>query len=620
MKQLLLVLSILSVQTLSAQHEFDNWYFGSNAGVSFVSGSPVNLNGGMLNTNEGCSSISDGAGNLLFYTDGQTVYNSTHAVMPNGTGLLGDYSSTQSALIVSDPANSNQYYIFTTDGFVGSDGLRYSIVDMTLNGGLGDVSAVKNIQLLTACDEKVTGIRNAAGTGFWIVSHGPSSTSNAYYSYPLTAAGVGAPVISNVGPLFLAFDSFIGCMKISPAGTHIARTMYDEYAGEIAEFDIATGVVSNPSTYTAPAADVMYGVEFSATGNVLYMMSGDYVPSKLFQFDMLAGSTAAIVATGTVLDDDATERSGAIQIASDNKIYVSHSGSTSLGVINDPDVLGLGCNYVRNGFALNNTTNIGLPNAISGLTPLAPVALFTSPNHLCPGTCTDFTNHSQHSSTFIWTFTGANPSTSTDVNPTNICYNSPGTYSVSLIATNSIGSDTLTLNNFITVYPYPAPQGIAQSGDTLFANQGSVSYQWYYSGTLIPGATDYFYVASNGGDYNVVATDGNGCEVEAAIFDVVAGLLQEVGNWQLAIFPNPVNDKVTIHKAQVTRRTASQGVLRTVEISIYSVLGERVFSSLAVPNDPSQDITLDVSSLGSGLYMLEVNTGERIIHFKFQKK
>jgi PKD repeat protein len=612
MKQFLLLLSILSVQTLSAQHEFDNWYFGNNTGVSFVSGSPVNVTGGMISTNEGCSSMSDAAGNLLLYTDGITVYDQTHAVMPNGTGLLGNVSSTQSALIVSDPGNNNQYYIFTTDGFVGTNGLRYSIVDMTLNGGLGDITSVKNVQLMTTCDEKVTGIRNAAGTGFWIVSHAPSSSSNSYYAFPLTAAGVGAPVISSVGPLYSAFDSFIGCMKISPSGNYIARTMYDEYAGEVADFDIATGIVSNPATYYAPAQDVMYGVEFSATGNVLYMMSGDYIPSKLFQFDMLAGNPAAIVATGTVLDDDPNERSGAIQIASDNKIYVSHSGTLSLGVINDPDVLGLGCNYVQNGFTLLTTTNIGLPNALSGLTPLAPVALFTSPNHLCPGTCTDFTNHSQHASSYLWTFAGATPATSVDVNPTSICYNTPGTYAVSLVATNSVGTDTLTLNNYITIYPYPAPQGISQSGDTLIANQGSVSYQWYYSGTLIPGATDYNYVAVQSGNYNVVCTDANGCEVEAVIFDVVASVHETgISSAELNVFPNPVKNELTI-LTDVSGGTPS-------EINIYNVLGEKILIS-SLENAKGASRKIDVQSLSQGIYYVTMEHGANKLRAKFIKE
>ncbi|MCX6274919.1 MAG: T9SS type A sorting domain-containing protein [Bacteroidetes bacterium] len=255
----------------------------------------------------------------------------------------------------------------------------------------------------------------------------------------------------------------------------------------------------------------------------------------------------------------------------------------------------------------------------SGILP--PVALFNSVNHICPGTCTNFTNLSLNATSYIWTFPGASPDSSTSENPSNICYPTPGSYAVSLIASNSLGSDTITLNNYITVYPYPLPQGIMQVGDTLFANQGAVSYQWYYNGVVISGATDYFYLAPNGGDYNLVATDGNGCEVEAVIFDVVAGLTPALYEGEgVHLYPNPVKDKVKIQKSKVKSETAPQGVPRTVEISIYSVLGERVFSSFAEPNDPSQDITLDVSSLSSGLYLLEFNTGEKIIHFKFQKK
>src|SRR5436190_2379312 len=158
----------------------------------------------------------------------------------------------------------------------------------------------------------------------------------------------------------------------------------------------------------------------------------------------------------------------------------------------------------------------------------SPIALFNAPNHTCPGTCIDFNNTSVNATSYIWTFTGANPSVSTDLNPSGICYNTPGNYAVQLIASNSITSDTLTLTNYITVYPYPPPQGILQSGDTLFANQGAVSYQWFENGVIIPGATNYYYVALESGNYNVVATDDNDCEVEAVIFDVIAKIQSAV--------------------------------------------------------------------------------------------
>ena len=123
-------------------------------------------------------------------------------------------------------------------------------------------------------------------------------------------------------------------------------------------------------------------------------------------------------------------------------------------------------------------------------TAALPSSLFTAQHILCPGSCTNYNNLSTNATSYLWSFPGGNPSSSTDANPQGICYNTPGHYAVTLIATNSFGSDTLSLNNYVTVYPFPAPQGINQSGDSLIANQGAVSYQWYHNGVLIPGATD----------------------------------------------------------------------------------------------------------------------------------
>ena len=239
---------------------------------------------------------------------------------------------------------------------------------------------------------------------------------------------------------------------------------------------------------------------------------------------------------------------------------------------------------------------------------------------ICPGTCTDFTNSSVNAASYQWFFPGANPSVSTDVNPSIICYNTPGTYDVTLIATNGNLVDTLVISNCITVYPFPAAQGITQNGDTLTAIQGAVSYQWYHDGILIPGATDYFYVAQFGGNFNVVCTDANGCEVEAVIFDVIAGLTPALSEGEgVHLYPNPVNSKFTIHKAQVTSKTASQEVLRTEEISIYNMQGECISVLRLNYPDSKLPMEIDVSSLSGGMYWVELITSEKTLRVKFIK-
>lgn len=241
-----------------------------------------------------------------------------------------------------------------------------------------------------------------------------------------------------------------------------------------------------------------------------------------------------------------------------------------------------------------------------------PVAVFSTPdNHICPGTCTDFTNLSQNSLTYQWTFGGATPNISTDVNPTGICYNSPGTYAVQLIATNALTSDTLTLNNFITVYPSPLPQGIMQSGDTLFANPGAAGYQWYQDGNLIPGATEYFYVAGMSGDYNVVATDDNGCEVEAVVFDVIAGIApHDRIDDLIAVSPVPANAALTISSGSINGEKAM--------VTIYNILGEKISAQLCLIAESS--ITVDVSALSSGTYFVEIESGGKKLRSRFVRE
>ena len=238
-------------------------------------------------------------------------------------------------------------------------------------------------------------------------------------------------------------------------------------------------------------------------------------------------------------------------------------------------------------------------------TSAVPAAAFTSPNNLCPGTCTSFLNTSVNATTFQWSFTGAIPASSADVNPTNICYYTPGNYNVTLIASNANSSDTLVLANYIHVYPFPVPQAILQSGDTLFANTGAAAYQWIFNGNVISGATEYFYVAAQSGNYNVVATDSNGCEVEAVINNVVARSELAIGSGQFAIFPNPVFETIDVR---------GLGTNSADEVSIVNVFGEKVFSAVACK------LPIVNCQLPSGIYYFQLSSGKKVYRTKFIKQ
>jgi type IX secretion system substrate protein len=371
-----------------AQKENNIWYFGNNAGVDFNSGSPVALTNGMVVTYEGNSTISDANGNLLFYTDGTTVWDSTHTPMPNGNSLQGHNSSTQSALIVPFPNNPASYYIFTIS--VIGTGLCYSVVDMSLNNGKGDVT-VKNFFLIGSVFEKLTAVRHINNTDVWVMVHGV--TNNNFYCFLVSSAGVSiTPIVSSTGTV-LAQPDVIGYMKFSPDGTKIALAAYFNYYVDLFDFDPATGLVNNEKylTLPLPSNNGVYGLEFSGNGNYLY--ASLFIPRLIMQWDISSNNASTINSTIQQVGSSSAQWLGALQLAHDGKIYVAEHNTSFLGVINYPDSSGSACNYVDNAVSLSGKIcQIGLPNFITSYflsTGISNLQLPTSNFQISPNPATD---------------------------------------------------------------------------------------------------------------------------------------------------------------------------------------------------------------------------------------
>jgi len=606
MKNSVLKISCFALCTLyslfaSAQKEYNIWYFGSNAGLDFNSGSPVALTNSAMSTYEGCSSICDTAGNLLFYTDGSTVWNRNHAVMANGTGLTGNSTATQSGLIVKQPGNANLYYIFTT-----FTTLNYSVVDMTLNGGLGDVTATKNVFMSTG-SEKLCATRHANGTDIWVM--GRVMYTNDFVAFLLTSSGVsGTAVQSYVGIM----DSCgPGQMKFSPIGNKIvvarcfvSPTMY------LADFDNSTGVVSGGFAIPTPYPQT-YGTEFSPDGTKLYGGAnvGLYY---VVQFDLNAGSPAAIIASATTIGSTVSYEPGSLQLGPDKKIYISTDGSTYLDAINNPNVLGLGCNFTHNAVSLNGrTAQLGLPSSNSSTysSACALQASFTSSDTaFCDeaGKCIDFFDHSLCNPTsWHWIFNGATPDTSDLQNPTNICYYNTGTYAVTLIVTNSTGSDTLNVSPHIIFAVPPTPPIVTVTGGDTLISTHCFGYQWYRDGSLIAGATDSFYVATQGGTYSVQGADSLGCTgISNGI--LITGLSDLTsGETGIKLYPNPVSDELTI---SFNRKETCVAV-------ITDMLGQELIRNMIY--EPQNTRSISIKELSNGIYLLQLRTGTQTINRKF---
>jgi len=363
MKKNLLSLIMLLIPLMGyCQHQADNWFFGVFAGLNFTSGTPVAISSNnTLDTNEGCSAISDSAGNLLFYTDGVTVWNKQYHVMPNGTGLMGGISCTQSALIIPMPLSNTLFYIFTLDEIGGPKGFRYSIVDMTMDSSRGSVITL-NTLIQNNVTERQAAIKKNLANAYWITVH--DWGSDAFYTYLLDSTTLHTtPVISHAGIVHNTsiIQNTYGQMKFSPCGDKIAVAAGYLDTVQVFDFDFNTGAISN--AITLPMTDHVYGLEFSGDGKKLYVSC--YDPSQtLVQFDLSTGNAATIRASQTALSQ--TPDIYALQRASDNKVYVCKSFNQYLGVINYPDLAGVNCNYVDNGVNLDPnflgvTSALGLP-------------------------------------------------------------------------------------------------------------------------------------------------------------------------------------------------------------------------------------------------------------------
>jgi len=464
MKKLLLIFSFSLLSfTLQAQYEAAHWFFGTHAGLDFSGGAPVREPGGQIDTEEGCSSISNACGDLLLYTDGITIWNANHQVMQNGTGLHGDASSTQSGIVVPKPGDRHIYYVFTVDDAFGgpsTNGMQYSEVDMTLDGGLGGVVAgKKNIQLVNSASEKVTAVISSDGSSVWVITTAPRTTStsapyttigdnmNTFYAFRITSSGVSNTATVSQLPLNIFYG--IGYLKASPDGTKIAMANAMDNTAYLFDFDNATGVVSNPTQLSLNMGnDSPYGLEFSPDSSKLYL--SDWY-DRLTQFDLSNNNQATIISTNT-------NYRAALQLGLDGKIYRPYttdygSNQNTVSVIENPNEAGTACNYRHRYINLGSGmyTHQGLPPFIQSY-----FVQIQAPNVTAQFNNTWEVTSNEEIVSVDWDFGDGTSATSYPDNPpdnthsqTNHTYSTPGNYTIVATLHLFVGCDVSVTQVFI---------------------------------------------------------------------------------------------------------------------------------------------------------------------------
>ncbi|MCP4456606.1 MAG: PKD domain-containing protein [Cytophagales bacterium] len=424
----------------------NQWYFGEFAGIDFTNGASAITDDNVMFSEEGCASISDVNGKLLFYTNGSTVWNKDHLVMMNGDSIGGDSVSTQSAIIIPFTQETTVFYIFTTEDVYG-DGTfqtKMAIVDMKKDSARGQVM-VKSLAINDISTEKLTAT-SVTGAG-WLMTH--EFGSNVFRSNAVDASGVGENIFSPVGEVHDITDEGLasGSMKFSTGSQFMGVTLPRSTGSfvELFDFDNGTGAVTNSRLIDMQENDPVYGLEFSNSNTKLYLTTNSGT-SKLIQYDLdsINAPTAEADIQATKFDGyTGGANYGSLQTGPDGTIFMAIDNSSTIGTISSPTGDDAGAGFNEAGFdLLTRTSRLGLPNfgqqqSSSGLsTPSITVQIG------CFGQSSRFSGTGRDGSIeeYTWIF---GDGWIVDGQDTTHVYAEPGTYNVQLVLSNRCDIDTV---------------------------------------------------------------------------------------------------------------------------------------------------------------------------------
>lgn len=604
---------VWSVSGLNAQQYYNQtsrflkynsvWAFYSNIKLNFNSGT-TSSSALMGSSSEGCASVADpNTGALLFYSDGGHCWNSNNVIMPNGNGLMGnstgDYSTTQGACIVPVPGETQKYYLFSLES---SDmttptaiKLYYSVVDMSLNNGLGDIVASTKNTLLdgtSLLSESMLAIQGD-NCDVWLMLH--TMNTPVFKAYHITTAGINpTPVVSTTGGqiqgtttvgsggFVLEQDAYEQCsMTVSPNRNKLAlscqhiggtwmfpiiSTTGRSWGGLLCDFNATTGVVSNAIlTDTA----TQYSAAFSPDNSKLYYTS--VIPggtsSQVSQVTITSNDSATIAGSKTVIQSPLVSDNLISIRAYHDSIYIMNPALMCLDRINNPNLAGTACNYQSNAISFPGATAMGASLPAEVVYAAGPDTLRS--RVLDTLVCSSWDNIKLRpvNQTLDDVYTWNNGTADSTLQVTTA-----GTYWVKYGNSCHYRVDTFVLkgsdlNPIITV-----------NGFNLGTTLPYTTYQWYRNNTLIAGATGNTYTVTQNGTYTVAVSDGT-CTDTSAIYNVTNVSIDPVQQLarQITVYPNPAQDMVYI-KAPIAvnaKLTGIEGkVLKNIKNASHVAVGD----------------------------------------------
>lgn len=482
---LLFLLSVLLVTSTAAQFD-NNWYFGRKAGLQFGVNGPQVLHNSAMTSSEAAASISDEDGNLLFYSSGVQVFNRNHQLMQNGDNLGGNISACQMS-IVPHPGDSDLFYIFTADAIEDDfvNGYRYSIVDISLDGGNGAVIS-KNNSLTGNCSERLATVRHSNGIYVWLITN--DRESDIFRAWLIDCNGLQTnPVVSTVGATLdqHALQS-VGVLKASPDGNLLCQTHFPLGGSvpnfvQLFDFDNSTGQITNPRNIGFPQTKYNH-CEFSPDSKLLYLTRKE--ENQLDQLEVTLPTLADILASRVSFPTQVSYYD--IQLAVDEKIYLTPSNNL-LAVINNPNSKGAACDFRRNVIDLQpGSAFIGLPSHINDIVGNRQNGFEYSTVDNCTGEI-QFTATTSLPPVVSWFWDFGDGNTSSLQNPVHIFADPNQVYKVKLTITSVSFCGKITRSR--QVLPSGFVKGTMEFSSLNVCDSGYIRFTNESSALLDPGVT-----------------------------------------------------------------------------------------------------------------------------------
>lgn len=462
--------------TAQVQNLFINSY-DNIVKLNSTTSSPIISYTGIKNGFEAIAHAEDSVGNILFFVNSNGVYNSKGILMPGSADIYAN-SSASEINICPFPGNRNKYYIIYNSELCSP--LYYSIVDMQLNKGLGDVINLNTLLDTSEIAEGLELVRIPCRNNFWLLAY---ACDAGFKRYLIDEDGISSDTViyPYSGPsIFLGrgeLDYHNGKMGFSFANTPVPVVFFSD-------FDAGTGAITNAQTIELPeGGNGVYGLEFSPDGSKAYMT--EWYKNKtdnLFQYDFETGKLSSYYITSSAPDiTQPASGPGQIELGADGKLYIPFDGGNQIAIINNPNSIV----PVFSKITVNSRLALGISDHIQS-DLLKPANNFTYKN-VCLTETTQFefkpSDCVGREPYILWDFGDPESKKNSSKKPSpSHYYSKAGKYKVILYVSDALGKDTIS--HIVTISAYPnvnlGNEVTICRGDTITLDAGNngMNYSW----------------------------------------------------------------------------------------------------------------------------------------------